>query len=93
MPQKEKIDDNQKNSEVVELLKDLGKAAGGGAAVGAALALLPITSISAISALIALTGYGWFLNKKDAEKCKQLLLFDAAMNFEKELLDDFVNAK
>lgn len=93
LPQKEKIDDNQKNSEVVELLKDLGKAAGGGAAVGAALALLPITSISAISALVVLAGYGWFANKKDAEKCKQLLLFDAAKKFEKELLDDFVNAK
>lgn len=92
LPQKEKIDDNQKNSEVVELLKDLGKA-GGGAAVGAALVLFPITSISAISTLVVLAGYGWFANKKDAEKCKQLLLFDAAMNFEKELLDDFVNAK
>lgn len=82
-----------KNSEAVELLKDLGKAVGGGAAVGAALVLLPITSISAISALVVLTGYGWFLNNKEAIRCKQLLLFDAAMNFEKEYLDDFVNAK
>lgn len=93
LPSKEQKDENKKNSEVVELLKELGKAAGGGAAVGAALVLLPITSISVISALVVLTGYGWFLNSKDAVKCKQLLLFEAAKNFEKELLDDFVNAK
>ena len=82
----DKGEDKGENNRAVELLKEYGLAAAGGA-VGF---LFPIPTISA---LVVLTGYGWFLNSKDATKCKQLLLFDAAMNFEKELLDDFVNAK
>lgn len=82
----DKGENKGENNRAVELLKEYGLAAVGGA-VGF---LFPIPTISA---LVVLTGYGWFLSGKDADRCKKLLLFEAAENFEKELLDDFVNAK
>ncbi len=82
----ENKEDKSNSNRAVALLKEYGLAAIGGT-VGF---LFPVPTISA---LVVLTGYGWFINSKDATRCKQLLLFDAARNFEKELLDDFVNAK
>ena len=82
--------EENKNNETVKLLKAYGLAALGGGIGGAVGFLLPIPSLPILAVLY---GYEWFSNKKDAEKCKQILLFEAAMNFEKELLDDFVNAK
>lgn len=57
-----------------------------GLGVGAlAIGVLPFT--------ISLGTFYWFSKRDDEEKCKQLLLFDAVLKFEKDLLDDFVNAK
>ena len=79
-----------KENRAVKLIKEYGFTIAGAAVGGAVGFILPIPTLTTLAALY---GYEWFANKKDAEKCKQLLLFDAAMNFEKELLDDFVNAK
>lgn len=73
------IKDNEEDSNsAITILKGLG--------VGAlAIGLLPLS--------ISLGTFLWFAKRDDAEKCKQLLLFDAVLKFEKDLLDDFVNAK